>query len=86
MMQGGCIGWSGHRHNDIDNDTQGDEQLGERIKNDNRKYLCCFDPELAAIPDAGYADALLQVITEYVFKTRSFVIVILSAWLNWQSR
>ena len=43
----------GHEY-DIDNNTQGDEEFGERIKNQESKDLTDLDPNVRTIPEAKH--------------------------------
>ena len=54
-----------HGHeDDIDRDAEGDEELGEGVKDQDGQELTNPDPDPGAIPDAEHVDALLQVLDE----------------------
>ena len=45
---------------DVDGDAEGDEEVGERVKHQDREELADLQPHHAAVPDAEYVDALMN--------------------------
>ena len=65
------------RHeDDVDDDTEGDGQLRERVEDQVGQDLAGLQPDVAAIPDAKDVDRLLEVFAEDLFVLRTLVVVV----------
>ena len=65
----------GHE-DDVDDDAERDEQLGEGIEHQVGPYLADLKPDVAAVPDAKHVDRLLEVLAEDLFVLGTLVVVV----------
>ena len=65
----------GHE-DDVDDDAERDEQLGEGIEHQVGPYLADLKPDVAAVPDAKHVDRLLEVLAEDFFVLGTLVVVV----------
>ena len=49
---------------DVDDDAEGDEELGEGVEHDEGQDLAHSDPQPAAVPDAGHVRAFHGVLSK----------------------
>lgn len=65
------------RHeDDVDDDTERDGQLGERVEDQIGQDLAGLQPDVAAIPDAEDVDWLFEVLAEDLFVLGTLVVVV----------
>ena len=65
----------GHE-NDVDEDTQGDEDFGEGVENNEREDLADSDPKAAAVPDAEHVASIGQFLLDHPFQLFIIILVI----------
>lgn len=60
----------------VDNDAEGDEDLCERVKDEESQELADLDPHATAVPDAEDVDDVFEVLEANHLAIRSLVVVV----------
>lgn len=63
----------------IDDDTQRDEQLDERVKDDQGDVLLELQPEPTAVPHTEHVYCLHEALDEFLFE-RGSILILFRCW------
>ena len=64
-----------HEH-DVDDDAEGDEELGEWIEDDVGEELTDLDPDGAAVPDAEHVGRVHALLNQHLLQLLALVLII----------
>ena len=61
---------------DVDDDAEGDEELGEWIEDDVGEELTDLDPDGAAVPDAEHVGRVHALLNQHLLQLLALVLII----------
>ena len=67
----------GSHEDDVDDDAEGDEELGEWIEDDVGKELADLDPDGAAVPDAEHVGRVHALLDQHLLQLLALVLIII---------